>query len=619
MTMAEDLAAPSKDTEGSENDFLARSKASASAGAPPTQSIRRLTVGRADDPNERLADRMADSAVSLLRRSEHGPSPIRREAVSTKDPLGGTQVDTDVQRTIDQRRGSGAPLRKREAEHFSNSYGTDLSSVRLHTDSTADKLSRSLQANAFTTGSDIFFRKGTYQPGTSSGDRLIGHELAHVATEGGAAAPKRSIRRWGFGGKKEAPKPEKHTPEDKTTVFQKLGEMLGEHVENKGDAVEFSLEINIPISGYSVGATLGVEAENEGDGVTAKVAIAITGGVSVPGVDLKAALGGYLEAKGADGKMAGDLLGYSMYRRLAESNMVPAEVQAYMFGGGDKKKADENMAAIELAAFGDENSEYYAESGGSVGVEAAIGGDEGVKIKGGGTMGTRTDRKSMEMAGAQVGGKKDKGGGLLNKGIGWATGGTRGAEKSIGRTTKGLSFSAEISNPLEAELSYEAKWVEEEGGVSQLDSREFAVSITIPEEAAERIKPLIDTIFHIVNSNEAAAKGKTKKEKAQIWAQAQVDKAKEMATDKIKEAAMEMTPVKAVADVAKAGLAKAGKALGVGYEDEEKMSVSLTVDLKEFGVEVGITQSEEKKLTLPGVEASMKKSSTKTVGAGSKG
>lgn len=619
MTMAEDLAAPSKDSDDVENDFLARSKASASAASPPAQSVRRLTVGRADDPNERLADRMADSAVSLLRRSEHGPSPIRREAVSTKDPLGGTEVDGDIQRTIDARRGAGAPLRKRESEHFSNSYGTDLSSVRLHTDSTADKLSRSLQANAFTTGNDIFFRKGTYQPGTSSGDRLIGHELAHVATEGGGAAPKRSIRRlFGFGGKKETPKPEKHSPEDKTTVFQKLGEMLGEHVENKGDAVEFALEINIPVSGYSVGATLGVEAENEGDGVTAKVAIAITGGVSIPGVDLKAALGGYLEAKGADGKMAGDLLGYSMYRRLAESNAVPAEVQAYMFGGGDKKKADENMAAIELAAFGDENSEYYAESGGSVGVEAAIGGDEGVKVKGGGTMGTRTDRKSMEMAGAQVGGAKAKGGGLLNKGIGWATGGARGAEKSIGRATSGLSFSAEFSNPLEAELSYEAKWIEEDGGVSQLDSREFAVEITIPGEAAEKVKPLIDTIFHIVNSNEAAAKGKTKKEKAQIWAQAQVDKAKEMATDQVKEAAMELSPVKKAADLAKAGAAKVGKALGVGYEDEEKMSVKLTVDLKELGVEVGITQSEEKKLTLPGVEASMKKSSTKAIGAGSK-
>jgi hypothetical protein len=191
----------------------------------------------------------------------------------------------------------------------------------------------------------------------------------------------------------------------------------------------------------------------------------------------------------------------------------------------------------------------------------------------------------------------------------------RGAEKSIGRTTAGMEFSVEISTPLEAEVTYEAKWIEEDGKVMELDSREFGVSITIPSEAAEKIKPLIDTIFHVVNSNEAAAKGKTRKEKAAIWAQAQVDKAKEEATNKIKEAVMDYSPVKKAADAVKAGAAAVGKAVGVSYEDEEKMAVKLTVDIKEGKVAVGITQSEEKKLKLPGVEASMKKSSTKMVGS----
>jgi hypothetical protein len=55
------------------------------------------------------------------------------------------------------------------------------------------------QESPFTTGSDVFFRSGTYKPGTESGDRLIGHELAHVATEGGAARRSMApIRRWSF-------------------------------------------------------------------------------------------------------------------------------------------------------------------------------------------------------------------------------------------------------------------------------------------------------------------------------------------------------------------------------------------------------------------------------------
>lgn len=618
MTMAEDVVTPTREQDERESEFLKRSKATGSAGSPPGQSIRRLTVGRADDPAERLADKMADSAVALLRSADRAPSSVRRDASNANDPLGGTRVDNDVQRTIDSRRGSGSALRKRESEHFSNAYGTDLSGVRVHTDSTADKLSRSLQANAFTTGSDIFFRKGTYQPGTSSGDHLIGHELAHVATEGGGGAPKRSIRRgWfgGGGGDKKPPPVEKHSPKDGTTVFQKIGESLEEYLENEGDSIEFGLEISIPVAGYSVGATLGVEAEKDG-GVQAKVAMAITGGVSVPGVDLKAALGGYLEAKGADGKMAGNLLGYSLYRRLAESNAVPAEVQAYMFGGGDKKAADANMSAIEKEAFGDEDSEWYAESGASAALEADIGA-AGVKVSGGATTGTRTDRKSLEMSGTEIGGNKAKGGGMLNKGIGWATGGARGAEKSIGRGTSGLEFKAEFSSPLEAELSYEAKWIEEDGNVSQLDTREFGVQVTVPEKAAEKVKPLVDTIFHFVNSKEASAKGKTKKEKAGIWVQAQVDKAKELATDQMKEAVMETETGKAVGDAVKDAAKSAGDKLGIGYKDEEKMAIGLTVDLKSFGVKVAILQTEEKKITLPGIEASMKKTSKKGVGVGS--
>ncbi|NER80160.1 MAG: DUF4157 domain-containing protein, partial [Leptolyngbya sp. SIO1D8] len=38
-------------------------------------------------------------------------------------------------------------------------------------------LSNVLQAKAFTTGSDIFFRQGAYTPDTQSGKHLLAHEL----------------------------------------------------------------------------------------------------------------------------------------------------------------------------------------------------------------------------------------------------------------------------------------------------------------------------------------------------------------------------------------------------------------------------------------------------------
>lgn len=72
-------------------------------------------------------------------------------------------------------------------------FGTDLADVKVHRDSEAADLSRSLNARAFTVGRDIYFGGGEYRPGSSSGDRLLAHELAHAVTDSGGAH--RSVRR----------------------------------------------------------------------------------------------------------------------------------------------------------------------------------------------------------------------------------------------------------------------------------------------------------------------------------------------------------------------------------------------------------------------------------------
>ncbi len=68
------------------------------------------------------------------------------------------------------------PIRKQLELHFN----TDLSKVRVHTDSTADQLSKSVHAVAFTTGSHIFFQEGTYNPESSDGFELLAHEVTHT-------------------------------------------------------------------------------------------------------------------------------------------------------------------------------------------------------------------------------------------------------------------------------------------------------------------------------------------------------------------------------------------------------------------------------------------------------
>jgi Domain of unknown function (DUF4157) len=107
---------------------------------------------------------------------------VAREAAGI---LPGGQVHPAVQSEINSSRGGGASLDAGIQSRFSESLG-DLSDVRVHTDDHADQLNRSVSARAFATGSDVYFARGEYNPGSSSGDRLIAHELAHVVQQRGA-------------------------------------------------------------------------------------------------------------------------------------------------------------------------------------------------------------------------------------------------------------------------------------------------------------------------------------------------------------------------------------------------------------------------------------------------
>ena len=95
--------------------------------------------------------------------------------------LSGEEVSADIEQTIARRRGAGKPVERGTRSQMESLFGHDFSDVSIHTDSTADSLAKALQAKAFTVGSDVFFREGTYQPGSESGRKLLGHELTHVA------------------------------------------------------------------------------------------------------------------------------------------------------------------------------------------------------------------------------------------------------------------------------------------------------------------------------------------------------------------------------------------------------------------------------------------------------
>ena len=106
----------------------------------------------------------------------------RRAAVGAE----GGDLDSGLQDQIDRAQGGGQPLDRKAGAQIGGALGADFSGVRVHADSKSDTLNRSLNAKAFTLGSDIFFSQGAYNPGSSNGKQLLAHELTHVAQQGGA-------------------------------------------------------------------------------------------------------------------------------------------------------------------------------------------------------------------------------------------------------------------------------------------------------------------------------------------------------------------------------------------------------------------------------------------------
>jgi hypothetical protein len=79
-------------------------------------------------------------------------------------------------------------------------FGADFGHVRVHTDDRAAASARAVAARAYTVGSHLVFGDGTYSPGTTSGRRLLAHELAHVVQQSGETSAQPTLRRWKIDG-----------------------------------------------------------------------------------------------------------------------------------------------------------------------------------------------------------------------------------------------------------------------------------------------------------------------------------------------------------------------------------------------------------------------------------
>lgn len=163
----------------------------------------KLAIGEPNDKYEQEADATAARVVQQI----HSPTPsqsqpIQRQEleedeelqmkpiVQRRENLGGGEASTDLESSIQSARGSGQALDANLQQSMGQAMGADFSGVKVHTDSQSDQLNKSIQAKAFTTGQDLFFRQGAYEPSSRGGQELIAHELTHVVQQNGGVQRK---------------------------------------------------------------------------------------------------------------------------------------------------------------------------------------------------------------------------------------------------------------------------------------------------------------------------------------------------------------------------------------------------------------------------------------------
>ncbi len=78
---------------------------------------------------------------------------------------------------------SGQPLDHQTLNFMGSHFEHDFSRVSVHTDSKAAESAQAINALAYTVGQNIVFGAGQFAPNTTTGKRILAHELTHVVQQ----------------------------------------------------------------------------------------------------------------------------------------------------------------------------------------------------------------------------------------------------------------------------------------------------------------------------------------------------------------------------------------------------------------------------------------------------
>jgi hypothetical protein len=118
---------------------------------------------------------------------EEGQIQLKKNEDSVASP--------DMELRLDSLAGQGQRLPNSIKTRMEDSFGASFDDIRIHADGEAARLSRSIGAEAFTFGRDIYFGANKFDPVTRGGKELLAHELTHSLQQNGIS--RKAVQRRG--------------------------------------------------------------------------------------------------------------------------------------------------------------------------------------------------------------------------------------------------------------------------------------------------------------------------------------------------------------------------------------------------------------------------------------
>jgi len=147
-------------------------------------------INQPGDEYEQEADRVAERVMNIagppLTQHSMPQQPAQAEpSLQRVEQGGGFKAGQRLERLPGGSQGGGSPLPDDVRTFMEPRFGFDFSQVRIHTDLDAMRMSRKLNAQAFTQHQHIYYGAGK-SPGTNA---LTAHELTHVVQQAGGRTP----------------------------------------------------------------------------------------------------------------------------------------------------------------------------------------------------------------------------------------------------------------------------------------------------------------------------------------------------------------------------------------------------------------------------------------------